>query len=92
MAKPFLDDKLHGVFATRAPCRPNPIGISIVRLTKIENNILHIQNLDSIDDTPLLDIKPYVPKFDCRRTNEIGWYKSKIKNLARTKDDGRFCK
>ncbi len=83
--KPFLDDKLRGVFATRSPSRPNPIGISIVRLTKIENNILHIQNLDIVDGTPLLDIKPYVPKFDCRRTTEIGWLKSKISKLAKTK-------
>ena len=56
--KPFMDDQMRGVFATRAPSRPNPIGISIVRLIKIEENILHVQDVDIIDGTPLLDIKP----------------------------------
>ena len=64
--KPYLDDTLHGVFATRAPSRPDPIGISIVQLTKIEGNILHIKDVDIVDGTPLLDIKPYVTKFDVR--------------------------
>jgi len=89
--KPFLDDNLHGVFATRSPCRPNPIGLSIVRLTKIEKNILYIQDLDIVDGTPLLDIKPYIPKFDNRRTSKIGWLNNKIEKLSTTKDDGRFC-
>lgn len=92
MVKPFLDDKLHGVFATRSPARPNKIGISIVQLNEIENDILHIQDVDIIDGTPLLDIKPYVPKFDCRKTTKIGWFTGKISKLATTKDDGRFCK
>ena len=92
MVKPFLDDKLHGVFATRSPARPNKIGISVVHLTAIENNILHIQDVDIIDGTPLLDIKPYVPKFDCRKTSKIGWFSGKISKLSTTKDDGRFCK
>jgi tRNA-Thr(GGU) m(6)t(6)A37 methyltransferase TsaA len=90
--KPFLDDKLHGIFATRAPARPNPIGISIVQLKRIENNTLHIQDIDVLDGTPLLDIKPYIPKFDCRKTTQIGWFRGKISKLAETKDDGRFCK
>ena len=92
VVKPFLDDNLHGVFATRSPARPNPVGISIVRLTDIENNTLHIQDVDIIYGTPLLDIKPFVPKFDCRKTTKIGWFSSKICKLATTKDDGRFCK
>ena len=92
IVKPFLDDKIHGVFATRSPARPNRIGISTVFLTKIENNILHIQDVDIIDGTPLLDIKPYVPEFDCRRTSKIGWFSDKISKLKTTKDDGRFCK
>ncbi len=92
MVKPFLDDALHGVFATRSPCRPNPIGVSIVRLTKIEGNVLHIQDIDIVDGTPLLDIKPHIPKFDYRRTRKIGWLSSNISKLATTKDDGRFCK
>jgi tRNA (adenine37-N6)-methyltransferase len=92
MVKPFLDDKFHGVFATRSPARPNAIGISIVQLLKIENNTLLIEDLDIVDETPVIDIKPYVPKFDCRKTVEIGWFKDKISKLASTKDDGRFCK
>ena len=92
MVKPFLDDKLHGVFATRAPARPNPIGISTVKLTRIEGNTLHIQDVDIIDGTPLIDIKPYVPEFDCRKTDKIGWFTEKINKLASTRDDGRFCK
>lgn len=90
LVKPFLDQNLHGIFATRAPCRPNPIGLSIVRLIGIEDNILHIQDLDIVDKTPLLDIKPYVPKFDVRRTNKIGWYSANLVKLKKTLDDGRF--
>jgi tRNA (Thr-GGU) A37 N-methylase len=78
------------VFSTRAPSRPNPIGISIVRLTKVEDNIMHIQDLDIIDGTPLLDIKPYVPKFDQRRTVRIGWLKNNINRLSIVSGDGRF--
>ena len=92
LVKPFLDYNLHGVFATRSPARPNAIGISTVRLIRIENNILYIQDVDILDGTPLLDIKPYVPKFDCRRTTKIGWFTDKISKLKETKDDGRFCK
>ena len=89
--KPFLDDKLHGVFATRSPSRPNAIGLSIVRLIRIENNTLYIQDVDIVDGTPLLDIKPYVPKFDNRRTSKIGWFSGKLGKLKEAKDDGRFC-
>jgi tRNA (adenine37-N6)-methyltransferase len=92
LVKPFLDDKLHGVFATRSPARPNKIGISIVRLTRIENNNLHVQDVDIIDGTPLIDIKPFVPAFDCRKTAKIGWFSDKIDKVEITKDDGRFCK
>jgi tRNA (adenine37-N6)-methyltransferase len=91
MVKPFLDDKLHGVFATRSPARPNPIGISIVQLNHIESNTLDIQDIDIIDGTPIIDIKPYVPEFDCRKTAKIGWFQDKISKLATTKDDGRFA-
>lgn len=88
--KPFLDDKMRGLFATRAPSRPNPIGLSIVRLMGIQNNSLRIEDVDVVDGTPLLDIKPYVPQFDVRRVRKIGWLeKTKVK-LEETKDDGRF--
>jgi len=71
---PFLDNKEHGVFATRFPSRPNPLGFSVVQLLKIERNILTIQGVDMLDDTPLVDIKPYVPDFDHFEPTEIGWY------------------
>jgi tRNA (Thr-GGU) A37 N-methylase len=63
-----------------------------VRLIRIENNMLYIQDVDILDGTPLLDIKPFVPKFDCRRTKKIGWFSDKISKLKETTDDGRFCK
>jgi tRNA-Thr(GGU) m(6)t(6)A37 methyltransferase TsaA len=88
--KPFLDNETHGLFATRAPSRPNSIGLSIVRLTGIKENILHVKNIDVLDGTPLLDIKPYVPGFDIRKVSKIGWMDKKIKNLAEVQDDGRF--
>lgn len=70
--KPFLDENIHGIFATRAPNRPNTIGISIVRLLNVEKNVLSIQDVDILDNTPLLDLKPYVPKFDRRKEVRIG--------------------
>lgn len=73
-----MDEELRGVFATRSPKRPNPIGISVVRLTKIEGNILYVEDVDIVDGTPLLDIKPYVPKFDERKTERIGWLKEAL--------------
>lgn len=88
--KPFMDDQIHGVFSTRAPSRPNPIGISIVRLIKIEKNILYIQDVDILYGTPLLDIKPYVPEFDVRAADKIGWLEKNVSKLPTSKDDGRF--
>ena len=73
IVKPFLDDATHGVFATRAPCRPNPIGLSVVRLLKCEANVLHLEDVDILDGTPLLDIKPYVTRFDYREGARCGW-------------------
>jgi len=89
-AKPYMDNKVHGVFAMRGPSRPNPIGISIVRLVRIEENILHIQDVDIIDGTPLLDIKPYVPEFDRREAERIGWLEENVNKLSKSRDDGRF--
>ena len=65
-AKPFLDDIVRGIFAMRGPARPNSIGISVVRLIEVEHCTLYIEDVDIVDGTPLLDIKPYVPDFDCR--------------------------
>ena len=87
---PFLDDRRHGIFATRAPARPNPLGLSIVSLIQVEGNVLHIQDVDIIDKTPLLDIKPYVPAFDIRNVERIGWLENNIDHLHRAADDGRF--
>jgi tRNA-Thr(GGU) m(6)t(6)A37 methyltransferase TsaA len=78
--KPFLDDHEHGVFSTRYPCRPNPIGISTVRLLFRQKNALTIEGVDVLDGTPLLDIKPYVPDFDLRTENvRVGWYETRSK-------------
>ena len=69
----------HGVFATRAPFRPNAIGLSLVRLARIEGATLHIEDVDLLDGTPVLDIKPYVPKLDNRETQRIGWFARRLK-------------
>jgi len=74
MVKPFLDDQLHGVFATRFYRRPNPIGLSVVRLIQRNGLRLKIQAVDMLDGTPLLDIKPYVPEFDVYSVDKLGWY------------------
>lgn len=71
--KPYLKDKKSGVFATRAPHRPNKLGMSLVELLRIEDNVLHIRGVDILDSTPLLDIKPYIQRFDTRRTVRSGW-------------------
>ena len=90
--KPYMDEQRHGVFATRAPSRPNPIGISVVPLVKIEGNVLHVRNIDIVDKTPLLDIKPYVPDFDVRDVEKTGWLEKSVHKLKTSKDDGRFRK
>jgi tRNA (adenine37-N6)-methyltransferase len=73
----FLDDEPHGVFASRHPCRPNGIGLSIVRLHRREGNVLHVRGIDVLDGTPLLDIKPYLPRFDCFPDAAEGWFAGK---------------
>jgi tRNA-Thr(GGU) m(6)t(6)A37 methyltransferase TsaA len=86
--QPFRDDQRRGVFSTRAPRRPNPIGLSIVRLVQRRGNVLDVREVDMLDGTPLLDIKPYVPRFDARDGARTGW-------LERSRDtrraDGRFA-
>jgi len=88
--KPFLDDAPRGVFATRAPKRPNAIGLSVVRLVKIEGATLHIEDVDIVDSTPLLDIKPYVPEFDGKKAERIGWLAGRAERAAKTEADMRF--
>ncbi|MEA4906009.1 MAG: tRNA (N6-threonylcarbamoyladenosine(37)-N6)-methyltransferase TrmO [Anaerolineaceae bacterium] len=75
--RPFLDDKLHGVFATRYPVRPNPLGISVVRLAGRRENVLDFTGADMLDGTPLLDIKPYIPEFDIFTVEKTGWYRAR---------------
>jgi len=77
--KPFLDNTLRGLFATRFPNRPNPLGLSVVRLDKIESNILYIRDIDALDGTPLLDIKPFIPEFTNMEKIKLGWINGKIK-------------
>jgi tRNA-Thr(GGU) m(6)t(6)A37 methyltransferase TsaA len=88
--KPFLDSELHGVFATRAPRRPNSIGISIVRVMSVESNVLNIKDVDVVDGTPLLDLKPYVPEFDGRKTDRIGWLSKSAHSARHVIADERF--
>ncbi len=82
---PFLDSEKHGVFATRAPNRPNAIGLSIVKLLEIESNTLYIENIDVLDKTPLIDIKHYVPEFDRPSRNGGGFMKLSARNLLKGK-------
>lgn len=89
---PFLEDDVHGVFAIRAPKRPNPVGISIVKLIKRENNILYIDNPDMLDGTPLLDIKPYIPDFDAYPEAVAGWQEKHKGKVRKHKSDNRFTK
>jgi len=72
--QPFLDDQYHGVFTTRYPCRPNPLGLSVVQLTGKQANVLCFKGADMLDGTPLLDIKPYIPEFDVFSVDKTGWY------------------
>lgn len=89
--KPFMDEETRGVFAMRGPARPNPIGISAVRLVEVEGCTLHIGDVDIVDGTPLLDIKPYVPDFDWRTAERVGWLSQKSKNAHQKRSDGRFA-
>lgn len=92
--KPFMDDEVHGVFAMRGSSRPNAIGLSVVRLIERRENVLRVQDVDIVDGTPLLDIKPYVPQFDAAQGTvgvRIGWLEDNVHKLLTTKDDGRFA-
>ncbi len=87
---PFLDTIPHGVFATRSPGRPNSIGISVVCLDKIEGDKLFVKNIDILDGSPVLDIKPYIPQFDVFETSKNGWFEKNVHKMDSQKDDGRF--
>ena len=91
----FMDNKTHGVFATRSPKRPNNIGMTTVKLDKVEDDILYISNVDILDGTPLLDIKPYVPQlFEDTLVDDIkiGWFETKHQKAKNQKADDRFFK
>ena len=90
--KPFMDNDTHGVFATRSPKRPNRIGMSVVKLNKVEGNRVFIENIDVLDGTPLLDIKPYVPQLyeDTIDELKIGWFENNHQKAKSQKSDDRF--
>ena len=90
--KPFMDINTHGVFATRSPKRPNRIGSSVVQIDKIEENVVYVSNIDVLDGTPLLDIKPYVPQLyeDTITDLKIGWFEENHNKAKSQKSDDRF--
>jgi len=88
---PFMDSAPRGLFATRAPKRPNPIGLSVVRLDGMEDGILHVDGVDMVDGTPLLDIKPYVPEFDAPTDVRTGWLENVRKTVSDRRADERFA-
>ena len=87
---PFLDDRPHGIFATRSPARPNPVGLSTVRLVRVLGSTIEIEDVDMLDGTPLLDIKPYIPAFDDRPGARVGWFTGRLDRLPEVRADGRF--
>jgi tRNA-Thr(GGU) m(6)t(6)A37 methyltransferase TsaA len=90
MVVPFMDDQLRGVFSTRAPKRPNSIGLSVVKLNGVEGNILHVENIDVLDGTPLIDIKPLIPDIDFANVEKLGWLEGKTEKMSDKKADKRF--
>lgn len=83
--RPYLEDVEHGIFATRAPSRPNAIGISIVELVRVEGNVLWLDGVDILDQTPLLDIKPYIARFDRIENTRNGWQDAIDEEVARAR-------
>jgi tRNA-Thr(GGU) m(6)t(6)A37 methyltransferase TsaA len=88
---PFMDKESHGIFATRAPRRPNAIGLSVLRLTGIIDRQLQVENVDILDGTPILDIKPYIPDFDHVTTEQIGWLDQSENDVKKHRSDNRFA-
>ncbi|WP_428562119.1 MAG: tRNA (N6-threonylcarbamoyladenosine(37)-N6)-methyltransferase TrmO [Solidesulfovibrio sp. DCME] len=88
---PYLDDTPRGLFATRAPKRPNPIGLSVVELVAVDGPVVHVRGVDVLDGTPLLDIKPYAPAFDAPAGPvRSGWLEGRADTVADTRSDDRF--
>ena len=92
VVKPFMDTVSHGIFATRSPVRPNPIGMTVVKLIERNGNLLIIQDLDMLDETPLLDIKPCLPMIDDLQNVRLGWMTGKIEKFEAVRSDDRFVK
>lgn len=92
MVKPFLDNTPHGVFATRSPKRPNPIGLSIMKLIKVEEGKVYLKGIDVLDGTPVIDIKPYVADFDLCGADRFGWTEGRTENVDSHRSDDRFVK
>lgn len=90
LVKPFMDKQTRGVFATRSPLRPNHIGISIVKLNRVEGNKVIVEGIDILDGTPLLDIKPYIEKFDAVKESVSGWLQASDKEISKKRSDNRF--
>lgn len=92
LVKPFLDTDDHGVFATRSPKRPNAIGLSVLELAGVDEagGLVRLLNVDVLDGTPVLDIKPYVPAFDSWNAERIGWFTGKVEAADSCRADGRF--
>lgn len=93
LVKPFLDTGDHGIFATRSPKRPNAIGLSVLELDGVDEHagLVRLRNVDILDGTPVLDIKPYVPAFDACLTERIGWFAGKVDAADTCRADERFC-
>ena len=87
---PFMDEQTRGVFATRSPLRPNHIGISIVNLTRVEDNKIYVKGIDILDETPLLDIKPYIEKYDAVQGCVSGWLQASDEEIRKKRSDERF--
>ena len=87
---PFMDSEERGVFATRSPLRPGRIGLSLVELVAVEGTRLTVRGIDVLDGTPLIDIKPYIPQFDCWRTATSGWMKGSLSDVEKKHSDNRF--
>lgn len=91
MLTPFMDDKEHGVFATRSPHRPAAIGVSIVRIKCVDGNLLHFEGADMLDGSPLIDIKPFFRHVDNQPDAVSGWLEAKDPNIAEHhRSDARF--
>ena len=90
LVQPFLDTEERGIFATRGPIRPNAIGLSVLKLTRIEGTTLWVENVDVLNGTPVLDIKPYVPEFDVWPADKVGWFAHKAENAVSRRADERF--